>query len=64
MLEMPDEYAFLRGQYEEILRHCEYLLRNSADPKILAMANASKQRAEVELARLNARLQMPYRENS
>ena len=50
---MKDEYTYLRGQYEEVLRHCEYLLRNSADPIILSRANESKQRAQEELARLN-----------
>lgn len=50
---MVDEYAFLRSQYEEIIRHTEYLLRCSADPMILAKARDSKLRAEQELAKLN-----------
>ncbi len=48
-----DEYAYLRNQYQEILSHCEYLLKHSGDPKILAHANESKQRATADLARLN-----------
>jgi hypothetical protein len=54
--QMKDEYEYLRGQYEEILRHCDYLLRNSGDPTILARANESKQKASAELARLNRQL--------
>lgn len=53
---MRDEYAYLRGQYEEIVRHCDYLLHNSADPKVLAKANESKQKASAELARLNRQM--------
>ncbi len=52
---MKDEYSYLRGQYEAILQHCEYLLHNSADPKILMMARDSMQKASSELARLNRR---------
>jgi hypothetical protein len=50
---MRDDYSYLRSQYASILEHCEYLLRSSADPKILAQANESKQRALYELQRLN-----------
>ena len=51
--EVNDEYAYLRKQYQEVLKHCEYLLQNTADPATLARANESKQRAQSELARLN-----------
>jgi len=50
---MQDEQTYLRGQYEEIVQHCEYLLRNAVDPKILARALESKLRAAAELARLD-----------
>ena len=53
---MKDEYNYLRGQYEEVLRHCEYLLRNSADPVVLARANETKQRTQADLARLNRQI--------
>ena len=52
---MQDEYTYLREQYEEILAHCEYLLRNSVDERILALAKDSMKRAAAELARLNRR---------
>jgi hypothetical protein len=50
---MVDEYAYLRNQYLEIIQHCDYLLRSSADTATLARANESKQHAQKELARLN-----------
>ena len=50
---MHDEYSFLRGQYEEILRHCDYLLRHSTDVRVLSMASESKERAEHGLAELD-----------
>jgi hypothetical protein len=50
---MVDEYAYLRSQYLEIIEHCDYLLRHSADTKTLARANESKQLAQQELARIN-----------
>jgi len=56
MPQMKDEYQYLRGQYEEIVTHCEYLLRNSADPVVRAKANESKQKASAELARLDRQL--------
>jgi len=60
MAQMVDEYAFLRSQYEEIILHSDFLLRTSADPKILTKAKESKLRAEQELARLN-RYHQPIR---
>jgi len=53
---MQDQYAYLRGQYEEIVEHCEYLLRNSIDPGIRAKAQDSMQKAMTQLARLNRQL--------
>ena len=50
---MVDEYAYLRNQYLEIIEHCNYLLRSSADPTTLSRANDSKQQAQRDLARLN-----------
>jgi len=50
---MVDEYSYLRNQYLEIIQHCDYLLRNSADSATLARANESKQQAQRDLARLN-----------
>jgi hypothetical protein len=50
---MVDEYAYLRNQYLEIIEHCNYLLRSSADPATLTRANESKQQAQHDLARLN-----------
>ena len=52
---MQDEYTYLRGQYEAIMQHCEYLLRASSDPKILALAMESKRQAAAELAKLKRR---------
>jgi hypothetical protein len=52
---MQDEYAYLRGQYEAIVDHCEYLLRISSDPTILRMAEKSRRQAAAELAKLNRR---------
>ena len=52
---MQDEYSYLRGQYQEIVEHCEYLLRNAVDPAILAKARESLRHASAELARLNRR---------
>lgn len=53
---MKDEYAYLRGQYESIVQHCEYLLRNSVDAAIRARALDSKKKAAAELARLDRQL--------
>lgn len=53
---MKDEYAYLRGQYESIVQHCEYLLRNSVDAAIRARALDSKKKATAELARLDRQL--------
>lgn len=53
---MQDEYAYLRGQYQEIVQHCEYLLSHSIDPGIRARASESKTRAEAELARLQRQM--------
>ena len=50
---MQDEYAYLRAQCEEILDHCDYLLRHCVDPKVLAKAEESKQKAAEQLERLN-----------
>jgi hypothetical protein len=50
---VKDEYAYLRGQYLEIIEHCEYLLQNSADPVVLSRANETKQCAMDKLARMN-----------
>ena len=50
---MADEYFYLRNQYVEIIDHCDYLLRTTADPATLAKANESKQQAQRDLARLN-----------
>ena len=50
---MHDEYSFLRSQYEDIIRQCDFLLCNSTDPKVLSMANESKKRAERGLATID-----------
>ena len=50
---MRDEYSFLRSQYQEIVEHCEYLLRHSIDPNIRNKAKDSKIKAQAELARLD-----------
>ena len=52
---MNDEYNYLRTQYLEIIDHCEYLLRNSADPDVLWKAKDTKLRAAEKLASLNRR---------
>ncbi len=49
---MIDEYAYLRSQYEAIIEHTSYLLRNCPDRDTLNRAYESRQRAQHDLARL------------
>ncbi len=49
---MHSQFAFLRGQYEEIIDYCDYLLRNSTDSTVIANAITSKERAVQYLERL------------
>jgi hypothetical protein len=46
----------LRSQYEKIIQHCEYILGNSIDERLLARVRETKQRAEKALARLIERV--------
>lgn len=50
--DLLDDYAYLRSQYEAIIEHTEYLMKNSPDKRVVETAHQSKRRAQHDLERL------------